>query len=46
MNKHDAAFSIGCDKGADPSVRLTQITAVNKYKGKPNYTAAGQPIRS
>jgi thiol-disulfide isomerase/thioredoxin len=40
----DRAFSIGCDKGADPSIRPTQITAVNKYKGKPNYTAAGQPI--
>jgi S1-C subfamily serine protease len=40
----DRAFTIGCDKGADPSLRPTQITAVNKYKGKPNYTAAGQPI--
>jgi hypothetical protein len=40
----DRAFTIGCDKGADPTVRMTQITAVNKYQGKPNYTAAGQPI--
>jgi S1-C subfamily serine protease len=40
----DRVFTIGCDKGADPSVRATQIKAVNKYKGKPNYTAAGQPI--
>jgi S1-C subfamily serine protease len=40
----DRAFTIGCDKGADPSVRQTQITAVNKYRGKPNFTAAGQPI--
>jgi thiol-disulfide isomerase/thioredoxin len=40
----DRAFTIGCDKGADPSVRATQITSVNKYRGKPNYTAAGQPI--
>jgi thiol-disulfide isomerase/thioredoxin len=40
----DRAFTIGCDKGADPSLRPTQITAVNKYKGKPNYTAAGQPV--
>jgi hypothetical protein len=23
---------------------MTHITAVNKYKGKPNYTAAGQPV--
>jgi thiol-disulfide isomerase/thioredoxin len=40
----DRAFTVGCDKGADPSIRATHITAVNKYKGKPNFTAAGQPI--
>jgi S1-C subfamily serine protease len=40
----DRAFTIGCDKGADPSIRQTQIKAVNKYRGKPNFTAAGQPI--
>jgi thiol-disulfide isomerase/thioredoxin len=40
----DRVFTIGCDKGTDPSVRVTHITAVNKYQGKPNYTAAGQPI--
>jgi thiol-disulfide isomerase/thioredoxin len=40
----DRAFTLGCDKGADPSVRQTQITAVNKYQGKPNYTATGQPV--
>jgi thiol-disulfide isomerase/thioredoxin len=40
----DRAFTLGCDKGADPSVRTTHITAVNKYKGKPNFTAAGQPV--
>ena len=40
----DAAFTLGCDKGADPTVRQTHITAVNKYQGRPNYTAAGQPV--
>jgi S1-C subfamily serine protease len=40
----DRAFTIGCDKGADPTIRQTHITAVNKYRGKPNFTAAGQPI--
>src|SRR5262249_15161557 len=34
----DRAFTMGCDKGADPSIRPTQITAVNKYRGRPNYT--------
>jgi S1-C subfamily serine protease len=40
----DAAFSVGCDRGAEPTVRLTHITAVNKYQGRPNFTAAGQPV--
>ncbi|HZN32228.1 MAG TPA: trypsin-like peptidase domain-containing protein [Pirellulaceae bacterium] len=40
----DAAFTVGCDKGADPTVRQTHITAVNKYQGRPNFTAAGQPV--
>jgi len=40
----DRVFTIGCDKGADPSIRPTHITAVNKYRGRPNYTAAGQPV--
>ena len=37
-------FTIGCDKGADASVRSSQITAVNKYRGKPNFCAAGAPV--
>jgi hypothetical protein len=44
IKPHDGAFSIGCDKGAEPSIRETRITAVNKYKGAPNITAAGQPV--
>jgi thiol-disulfide isomerase/thioredoxin len=40
----DRVFTIGCDKGADPSLRPTYITAVNKYQGRPNFTAAGQPV--
>jgi thiol-disulfide isomerase/thioredoxin len=44
VRPQDAAFTIGCDKGAAASVRQTQITAVNKYVGKPNYCAAGAPV--
>jgi S1-C subfamily serine protease len=40
----DQIFTIGCDKGQDPTVRRSHITAVNKYVGRPNYTAAGQPV--
>ena len=31
-------------KAADATVRQSHITSVNKYKGKPNFTAAGQPV--
>lgn len=44
VRPQDQVFSIGCDKGAEPSVRPSVITAVNKYLGKPNFTVAGQPV--
>jgi thiol-disulfide isomerase/thioredoxin len=44
VRPQDGAFTVGCDKGADATVRESRITAVNKYLGKPNYTAAGAPI--
>jgi len=44
VNKSDAAFSIGCDKGQDPSIRPTKITALNRYQGPPNIEAAGEPV--
>jgi S1-C subfamily serine protease len=31
----DRVFSVGCDKGQDPTVRRSHITAVNKYVGRP-----------
>jgi len=37
-------FSIGCDRGADPSIRRSQVTAINKYSGPPNIEVAGQPV--
>jgi thiol-disulfide isomerase/thioredoxin len=44
VRPRDAVFSIGCDKGADPTVRPSQLTAVNKFQGPPNFTVAGQPV--
>lgn len=41
-----AAFSFGCDRGADPTRRDTRITAVNKYNqhiGASNLEIAGAP---
>jgi S1-C subfamily serine protease len=44
VRKQDRVFTVGCDKGADATVRQSEITAVNKYVGKPNFSAAGAPI--
>lgn len=44
VRPRDAAFTVGCDKGADATVRQSQITAVNKYRGRPNFTASGAPV--
>ncbi len=40
----DRVFSIGCDSGAAPSLRQSQVTALNKYKGPANIESAGQPV--
>lgn len=40
----DRAFTIGCDKGAAPSLRNSQITSVNRFQGAPNFTAEGSPV--
>lgn len=38
------AFTLGCDKGADATVRETRLTAIDKYHGRPNITASGEPV--
>jgi hypothetical protein len=37
-------FSIGCDKGANPSPRESRITAIDRYVGLPNVEVAGMPV--
>jgi hypothetical protein len=39
-----AAFSFGCDHGADPTRRDTRITAINKFLGPQNLIIAGAPV--
>lgn len=36
--------TVGCNRGADPTVMQTRITALNRYEGHPNIEAAGAPI--
>jgi thiol-disulfide isomerase/thioredoxin len=43
VRPQDAAFSVGCSNGQDPTVEDARITAVNRFISKPNYTAAGSP---
>ncbi|MCA9240566.1 MAG: trypsin-like peptidase domain-containing protein, partial [Planctomycetales bacterium] len=37
-------LSVGCDRGADPTVRRSRVTAVNRYLGAANVTATGPPV--
>lgn len=40
----DAAFSMGCDLGADPTRRDTQIKHLNRYLGAANVEIVGAPV--
>jgi hypothetical protein len=40
----DPVFSIGCDHGGPPNLVSSTISAVNKYRGPPNFEVAGQPV--
>jgi len=37
-------FSIGCDRGADASIRRSNINSANRYDGPANIQVAGQPV--
>ena len=38
-----AVINIGCNNGADPTARKSQITSIDKFVGPPNVQVAGQP---
>lgn len=40
----DVAFSYGCDRGADPTRRDTQIKRINRYLGAANVEIHGAPV--
>lgn len=42
--KGDAVYSVGCDEGADPTLRTSQVNALNRYLGPANITASGAPV--
>jgi thiol-disulfide isomerase/thioredoxin len=37
-------FSIGCSRGADPTLIRSRITGIDKYIGFPNIEVRGQPV--
>jgi thiol-disulfide isomerase/thioredoxin len=40
----DAVVTVGCDQGADPTVRHTRVAAVGKYLGPPNLQVDDVPV--
>ena len=41
----DQVVSIGCDGGADATVKETHVTSINRYVGAPNLQVAFQPVQ-
>lgn len=37
-------FSVGCDRGAEPTLRECRITGINRYLGTPNLVATNRPV--
>ena len=40
-----AVRSVGCDLGADPTVRDSQIVTIDRYDGAPNIETTGAPVQ-
>ena len=45
IRREDAVRSVGCDLGADPSVRHSRVVDLNRYLGPPNIETTGAPIQ-
>jgi thiol-disulfide isomerase/thioredoxin len=45
LRKGDDVISIGCDGGADATVKETKVTSVNRYSGAANVEVAFQPVQ-
>jgi Trypsin-like peptidase domain/Thioredoxin len=40
----DRAFTVGCDQGADPSLRETTLKSLSRYSGVEKYDIVGRPV--
>jgi thiol-disulfide isomerase/thioredoxin len=43
--KNDRVINVGCNNGAQPTVRHSSVTALDKFMGPTNYTVAGLPVQ-
>ena len=41
---NDNVFSLGCNRGADPTINSNRILAVNRYHGPANLVVGGRPV--
>lgn len=41
---NDRVWSVGCDRGAAPSIRSSRVTAIDRYHGPPNIETSGAPV--
>lgn len=44
VHSGDKIFSVGCDRGADPSLRSSVLKSVTTYSGVKKYDIVGRPI--
>ncbi|HEX3657296.1 MAG TPA: trypsin-like peptidase domain-containing protein [Pirellulales bacterium] len=44
VQSREAVTNVGCNHGADPTARASQISSINKYLGPANVQVAGQPV--
>ncbi|HEY2760984.1 MAG TPA: thioredoxin domain-containing protein, partial [Pirellulales bacterium] len=45
VHPNDPVISIGCDGGADATIKETRVTSLNRYVGAPNLQVAFQPVQ-
>ena len=45
MRKGDRVISVGCDGGADATVRETVVKSINRYSGPANLQVGFQPVQ-
>lgn len=44
LSQGQSVISVGCDNGANPTVRHSRVNSLNKFLGPANIQVAGQPV--